>query len=476
MKRKFLHDISINTLQVVIVQSCGLVIFYLLSTRLGKNEFGEINWALAVLLTAFGILAFGIDQIAVRRIASGADSAKLLSNYATHVLTAGCGFYIILWISSIVFPAFFNQHQVLLLLGIGKLMIFFSTPFKQLATGLEKFKPLLLMAVTSNVLRALALTVFAGMNQLNVQVIVIIFIAGDLAELLVSLFIMQGILKVPLKLKWNKSEYRGLVKEALPQFGVAIFSSALSRLDWIFLGILATNVILAEYSFAYKVFEVATLPMLVIAPVLIPRFTKLFHYETDKIPEAKTADLFVLLRLEIIVASLVALFLNILWVPVIDLITEHKYGSVNQTTILLLSASMPFLYFNNFLWTINVAKGRLKLIFYVFLISFLINLLGDIVLIPFFKAEGAAVAYLFAIIVQSVIYLKRTNLAGLMKNSLQLLICPLAAVVTGIMATKFIGVWWINMLVAPAFFVLLLYLTRQIKFTDWPAFKRVTHL
>jgi O-antigen/teichoic acid export membrane protein len=355
-------------------------------------------------------------------------------------------------------------------------MIFFSTPFKQLVTGLEKFKSLLLMAVTSNLLRALALAVFACMSKLNVQVIVIIFIAGDLAELLISFFIVQKNLNIPLKLKWNRNEYMGLVKEALPQFGVAIFSSALSRLDWIFLGILASNVILAEYSFAYKVFEVATMPMLVIAPVLIPRFTKLFHSEADKIPESKTADLFVLLRLEIIIASMVALFLNILWVPLIDLITDHKYGSVNQITVLLLSASMPFLYFNNFLWTINFAKGRLKMIFYVFLISFLFNLAGDIVLIPFFKAEGAAVAYLVAILVQSVLYLKKTNLAGLKKNSLQLLICPLAAVVTGVLTTKYIGELWISIIVAPAFFVLLLYLTRQIKFTDWPAFKRATHL
>jgi O-antigen/teichoic acid export membrane protein len=310
-----------------------------------------------------------------------------------------------------------------------------------------------------------------------VEVIIGIFIAGDLAELLVCLFVMQKILKVPLKIKWNKIEYHRLLKEAFPQFGVAIFTSALSRLDWIFLGILASNVILAEYSFAYKVFEVATLPMLVIAPVLIPRFTKLFHKEaTEVVSEANTADLFVLLRLEIIVASFVALFLNILWVPIIDLLTDNKYGSVNQTTILLLSASMPFLYLNNFLWTINFAKGRLKMIFFVFLISFLFNLAGDLILIPFFNAEGAAIAYVVAIIAQSVVYLKKTNLNGLQENSLRLLLCPLAAIVSGVLATKLFSDLWVIMLIAPTCCFLLLCITGQIKLTDWPAFKRVTHL
>jgi hypothetical protein len=44
MKKKLLHDISANTLQVIINQLCGLVIFYILSAQLTKNDFGEINW------------------------------------------------------------------------------------------------------------------------------------------------------------------------------------------------------------------------------------------------------------------------------------------------------------------------------------------------------------------------------------------------------------------------------------------------
>lgn len=475
MKRKFLHDVSLNTLQVVVVQSCALIIFYLLSTRLTKNEFGEMNWTLAVFLTAFGILALGIDQVAVRRMASGNSPAPLLSTYIRHVLTAGGLFYIVLFTGSILFPSFFQQHRLLLLLGAGKLLLFFSTPFKQLATGLEQFRWLLLMAVTSNILRAAALLVLDGINLLNLHVAVVVFVAGDLAELLVCVFIMQSMMKIPLKLQWNNGDYKSLVKEALPQFGVAVFASALSRLDWIFLAALTGNVILANYSFAYKVFEVATLPMLVMAPLLIPRFTRLFHH-TGKIPGDKITDLFVLLRLQVIMASMVALILNILWVTVIDSLTGNRYGAVNQVTILLLSASMPFLYLNNFLWTINFAQGRLKMIFYVFLTSFILNLAGDMVLIPFFNAEGAAMAYSIAIIGQSAIYLRKTALAGLQQNSYRLLICPLAAMAGGFVTTTFFDMLWIKLLLAPAIYLLLLYAARLISFTDWIAFKRVTHL
>ncbi|MEP7236966.1 MAG: oligosaccharide flippase family protein [Ferruginibacter sp.] len=476
MKKKILQDITANMLQLIIVQSCGLVVFYLLSTRLSKNEFGEINWALAVLLTAFGILAFGIDQIAIRRIASGIDPARLLSTYINHVLIAGFFFYGMLWVSSVIFSSFSDHYHVLLLLGFGKLMIFFSTPFKQIAIGLEKFRSLLLMAVISNFLRALVLIVLGVLQQLNIHVIVIVFVVTDLSELLVCVFIMQKNLKVSWQLKWNRSEYKNLVTEAFPQFGVAIFTSALSRLDWILLGILSSNVILAEYSFAYKVFEMATLPMLVIAPVLIPRFTRLFRPEAGNLPETKIADLFVFLRLEIIIASLSALLLNILWVPVIDWLTNNKYGAVNQTTMLLLSTTMPFLYFNNFLWTVNFAKGQLKMILYIFAISFIFNLVADIVLIPLFGAKGAALAYLAAIMAQSVLYLKKTKLTGVKEISYQLLFCPLVAVLSYLLITSIIDIWWISLIVAPVFFFVLLCLVKQIRYADWHTFKRIIHL
>jgi O-antigen/teichoic acid export membrane protein len=474
MKKKFIRDISANTLQLIISQFCGLLIFYLLSTKLSKNDFGEINWTLAILLTSFGILAFGIDQISIRRIASGKDPVKMLSVYFGHVLLTGSVFYILLWAGSLLFPSFFQQHHLLLLLGIAKLMIFFSTPFKQLATGLEKFRPLLVMAVCSNVLRSILLIAFALSGQFDLHTVVIIFIAGDLAELLLCIIIMRYIIKVPVVLKWDKTEYRGLIKESLPQSGVALFAAALTRLDWIFLGLLTNNIILAEYSFAYKVFEVATLPMLVVAPVLIPRFTKLFEASASELPTAKANDLLVLLRLEMIIASLTGLVLCILWSPVIDLLTQDKYGSVNQYTIIFLSASMPFLYFNNFLWTINFARGKLKMIFYVFLVSFIVNLVGDIILIPFFKAEGAAVAYLIAIITQSVIYFQNTELQGLKKNAYAVLLCPIGALTGGYIAATLFDSVLMALTGSVIFFAMLLYFTRQIRGSDWAVLKRVS--
>jgi O-antigen/teichoic acid export membrane protein len=473
MKRKFIRDISVNSLQVIINQVSGLVIFYVLSAYFSKNEFGEINWSLAILLTAFSILSFGIDQVTVKKIAAGEDARSILSTYIMHVLLAGGLFYGLLLCGYFIFPGFFHHHNLLLFLGIGKLMIFFSMPFKQLANGLEKFRSLFYMSICSNVIRGTSLILLSLFSRPHLTAIIVIFVAGDLAELLLSVFITKKILKVPLAVNTSKINYLNLLKESLPQVGVVIFTSAIARFDWIILGILASNIIVAEYSFAFKVFEITTLPLLVIAPVLIPLFTRLF-YSRDINPGVETTNyLFILLRFEMIIASTVALMLNILWIPVIDFITHGKYGTVNRYTILLLSACMPFIYANNFFWTINFARGELTKIFYIFLITFLVNVACDLGLIPFYGAEGAAAGYLMAILIQFFLFRMKTAVPGLKKYGSSILLSPVAAFASGCLAIALFNNTGAIFVMSIIFFIIILIFTRQVRYPDWPIVRRI---
>ena len=466
MKRKIIHDISFNSLQVIINQLCGLVIFYILSINLIKNDFGEINWSLAVLLTIFNMLSLGIDQLVIKKIATRDNVAVIFPAYAMHVFFSGFLLYVVLISSNWFFRDFFQTHQLLLALGIGKLMIYFSTVFKQLAIGLERFKSLLYMSVCSNILRSIALLIFAFLHLLNIKIVIIIFIVGDLAELLFCLFITKYQLKFPVKYQWNKKNYIDLVKESLPQLGVSIFSTAIARIDWILLGLLSSNIILANYSFAYKVFEAASLPLLIIAPVLFTRVSKIFH-NGAKITNVQKNNLLVLLRFEIIVACLIALILNVLWIPVIDFITNNKYGTPNKYIILILSACMPVLYFNNFLWTISFAQGKLKKIFYISLICFIINLIATVVLIPFINGEGAAAAYLFTLFIQAILFFRHSGFYKFGKSIFSFILPLVYAIVGGVLANWWFSNTWLILVIAVLIYFACLFLTRQIQRKDW---------
>lgn len=409
------------------------------------------------MLMAFNLLSLGVDQVAIRKIATGYDVKRMLSVYLCHVLISGTLFYIIL-MCCVTRP---DLYLLLLVIGGGKLMIYFSTPFKQVVSGLEKFGVLAGMLVVSNVVRSIGLAVLAWLHYLNLRETMLIFVFGDFTELIFCIWLFRRHTRIPIIVKWYKTNYGQLLKEAMPQMGVVIITAAMSRLDWIFIGLLVSAAKLGEYSFAYKVFEMATLPLLAIAPLLLPWFTRIFKSGDPQAPPFK-----LLIRIELVVAVLTGLILNILWTPVVDAITAGKYGAVNVNTIFLLSLCIPFLYLNNFLWTIYFAQGRMRMILTGFMITFSVNAGLDIWLIPVFNKEGAAIAFLVACMVQTFFYLRQNKQDGLRVIWQNLLFCMGSALISGVVSVNCFSGYYIQLAVSITMCMGLLILTRQIRFKD----------
>ena len=432
--KRFIQNVSASTIQMATNQVTGLIIFYVLSKEMDKASFGNFNWALAALLICFGILQCGIDQLIVKKIASGESSFPVVPLYISHVCVTGILFLSVMLISYLLF-----SHNtilyVLLVLTVGRLFAFFSSPFKLLCAGLEKFRLLLFMSVGAGISRTFLLLVLYYLDRLSsLKNILAVFITGDFIELVITIFISRKYLKASLQPYFNLVAYKRLFKEALPPLGTAVLAVVIARLDWILIGIFQPAERLAEYSFAYKIYELSAFPLLIIAPLLIPRFSKIFR---DKQVDAATVNnLKALLSFELMIASLTSIILVILWVPVIDFITEGKYGYVNRQTIFILSLCTSFVYFNNFFWTIYFSCSRLKEIFWIFTAAFAVNLIGDIILIPLFHNEGAAAACLLSLMTQSILFLKTSKISGLNKLPGSLLVYPVWALVSGIVSVS----------------------------------------
>ena len=474
MRRTILGDISASTFQILFNQISGLLIFYILSRYLSKDLFGEVNWLTAVVIVSFTILGFGIDQIVIRRIASGQNPSSVLSLHLIHIISSSCLFFGVVVICKLFFKEFFAQHYLLLWVSLSQFLLFLSSPFKQLANGKEKFRHLMLMSIISSTIRVVSLLLLAFFQNITINLVIGVFLASTACELIGCIIIVNGYLRVPFSLNWSKKKYHSLIRESLPQLGVVILNAGILRFDWIILGILAKQVILAEYSFAYRVFEISSLPLFIIAPLLLPRFTRYFSessFEYDR--SQKLKDLFVFLRLSIVLACITSLVINLVWVDFVDSITDNRYGAVNKNSILILSAALPFIYLNNFLWTIHFATNRVKRILFITLITFLVNISADFLLIPFLKAEGAAIAILIAFIVQSILYSQKANVPGLAKIWQTILFCGLSAVVCGWLAKYGFENLKVSLLLALTTYSIILIAGNQVKLIDWLVLKRV---
>jgi peptidoglycan biosynthesis protein MviN/MurJ (putative lipid II flippase) len=101
-----------------------------------------------------------------------------------------------------------------------------------------------------------------------------------------------------------------------------------------------------------------------------------------------------------------------------------------------------------------------------FIITLLVNVGLDILLIPLFKNEGAAAAFLTASITQGIFYLYKTQMPGFNGILVNLLICTLCALISGIVAKTYIVNHYLSAVFAVFLFFALLFLTIQIRFAD----------
>ena len=403
-KQKLIKDISANAVQTIAVQVFGILIFYFTSKYLPKDQFGDLNWSMATCATAIAICSLGLDLIFVKKVASGENVLMFARIHLFHTVLTGV-FLIVLTgiLTALIYPGFGRAHPVFLFVLASLSLSNIANSFKLGLNGLESYGKLARISVVANSVKLLLILAVFLAGNFSVLNVTLVFILTSLAELILSYYFLKRELNHKIRPALVVTEYKYFILESLPQLGVVLFDSALARIDWILLGIIGTAAVTAEYSFAYKIFEISKLPMLIIAPVLLTRFSNIF--KDNEILASSSSSINLFFRIEMFVIMLIPVFLVVTWSPIIDFFTDGKYGAANETTFLILSGCVPMHAVINFLWTIGFVKGRLKPIMVITIIVSVINVVFNLLLIPYYAGEGAALAFLLSTITQLILYI-----------------------------------------------------------------------
>lgn len=400
MPGKIIKDISASMLQVSLNQLTGLVIFYVTSCYLTKNIFGELNWTLALLSIIIVFSGLGLEQIILKKVAVLKNGFRVAELFLGYTLLSSAALLFLISVFYFSYHGFFEHHPFIWGIGLSILISYNSNAVRQLLNGMEKFRALAFLLLSSNVTKAVLLCILASISKLSISSIALVYIAGSIVELFISFFTLYK-LKLHFRPKWNAKEFAPLAKESIPQLGVLLFDSALARMDWILLGVLISQKSTAEYAFAYKIFEISRFPMLVIAPLLLPKLARIF---TNDLRKDTVHDLQILFRFEVAISFIIPIVFNIIWVPFFHLISGGKYGSNNEFIYLILSISVPLHYVNNFLWTMTFVQHQLILSFRITVITSVLNILVNLLLIPYMGTIGAAISFSCCTILQVYLY------------------------------------------------------------------------
>jgi len=445
--RRLIKHISANTLQVLGNQCLGVFIFLLISRYLDKPSFGELSWSLAVLTFITTLLSLRLEQIVVRNVAAGDDPSGMLTLFAAHNFAMGLIFFGVLTLVCYFFPGLNRQYELLWILSISQIMTFWALPFRQLLTGRSEFGWLALLASVSNLVRALGLYLWMVYATLSLHAVVVLFTLSSALELLLGAWIVCIRLHIPFGIPNPFPAYVRLLKSSLPQVGLVFLNAGIARIDWILLGLLSTPAHTAEYGFAYRAFEFAPLPLLVLAPFLLNRFSR--GGDPDE------GFLNALVRGILVLATLPTLWLVMMWAPMVDAFTGNKYGQVNALTFLILSCCIPFQYLINLYWSFAFARNRLSLILSITAVTAAVMLAGDVLLIPACAGMGAAIAFLVAMVVQYALYTRASTFnhkkewAGCLLVSISITVC------SGLAAVNLTDSLILRLLVASAIYCLL---------------------
>jgi len=442
-------------LQALALQVLGSIFFYVISVYLSKDSFGIISWMNALSIFITTILGFGLEQVVIRRIAASQRSDWAAAAFLFHSLVAFFAALLILWLLSLVLRS--GIYQVLPWFFMAQGLLFLGIPLKQFLNAKEKFTPYGIIAIISNSLRVCGAFYLVAVHQLEVHSIIMVMICTAGAELL-ALFIYV-IANTSFSFKFRFQAYKKLLSESAAQYVSVIFDMSLSRMDWLLLGFMASKAVLADYSFAYRAYELTRLPMFIIAPVILPRLSRLMTSKpSDKLQEQVNA----FNTAELLLAMLLPLVFNILWTPVVGMITGGKYGATNAAEFLILSLCIPLQFFINLLWSLSFSVKKYKAVSSVTVSCAVTNIGLNLVLIPLFNGIGSAVAFLITNLLQAALYYRLVN-KHVMHISLRPFALLFPAALAGWFVTSSINMHFLlRLLLGIAFYLVIAVVSRQL--------------
>lgn len=401
MNGKLLKSFFSSGLQAISVQVLGVIFLGIVAYYLSDEAFGVINWSNAVAMFVTTLLGFGLEQVVARRIAASKTSDWAAAAYLFHAFATSLVAIVVVVIIANSCTDCDIAVKYLPLFFIAQCILLFLLPLKQYLNAKHIFTPYGVIAVCSNVLKIATAFILIQSDFLTISAVAYVMMGAAVFEF--GGLLAFVLLKTDFRFYFKKSAYKKLLKEAFPQYMSAIFDSTLSRLDWILLGIIASYAATGGYSFAYRAYELARLPIVIIAPIILNIFAKLLANES-RITDEKATIIKQLFSVQIYLAVLIPLVFSIIWSPVLDAVFDGKYGSKNETEFLILSICIPIHFFINLLWTLAFSARKYKFVTTITIITAATNLLLNLVLIPIYNGVGAAAAYLITTCVQGTLY------------------------------------------------------------------------
>lgn len=369
----------------------GIFISVWIARYFGPEDFGVYSYALAFTALFGAIAGLGLKGIVVRELVSHPNnkneilgSAFLLLLFAG-ILTWGLSFIGIYLLR----PNDSTSIVLVLIIGAGFIFRAFNSISFYFEAQVESKYTVIATNISFVVISVLKILLIITHQGLFILALISLI---DVVLISINLIVMAKIKKLNImQWKWNFNIAKGLLTDSLPLILSGILSTIFINIDQIMIGELVKAEEVGIYAVSVKLTAIWYIFPMIIQSSVYPNLVKTANIGLDLLYDKMHRLFSVLAYFSILVAIPISIFSK--------LIIELLYGMQYSEAADMLAISIWALIFVSFgvaRMPYIIATGNMKMSIYFGLIGASVNVMLNLILIPIYGGEGAALATLLS--------------------------------------------------------------------------------
>jgi len=387
--KKIATNTIVQIIGKVITTAISVIMLAYLARYLGVAGYGDYTTVFAF-LGFFAIVAdMGFYTVAVKEMARNPErSPDIMGNiFSIRIIFA----LFFLFLAPLVghFIPVYNEG-VKIGLWVGTLSSFFIL-LNQLTVGIFQVHLRMERLVISDVVSRIVLFVLTMVFiKLNMSLGLFIFanVVSNLCLFGFSLIMSRKFLKF--SLKFDKTYIGRIIREALPLGIIIVLGLIYFKIDTVMLSIMKDSEAVGIYGAPYKVLEIfITVPSMFMGSVF-PLISKYFHEKDIRLKDSfhKSFDFISMMALPILFGVFV------LAKPITVLVLGSEF--LNSTTVLqYLIFAVFIIFYGTIMGNFIIAADLQKKLLWIYLASVIVNITGNLILIPHYSYIGSSISTIF---------------------------------------------------------------------------------
>ncbi len=277
-----------------------------------------------------------------------------------------------------------------LLQGILILACFLDTTW--FFVGIEDIKKIAIRDISFNVIYVIALFIFVN-DKNDITFYILLTSSKVFLQNIIMIFYLKD------HIKFKRVTLSGIINHYKPNF--KIFSGRLVEqirpsLNSIIIGIFLGIKEVGLYDSAYKILLVTGTVTGGLGPILLPRISNLIAKDDEEGVRYYVSKSF-------LVISYISIFFALMIIGVSKEFVPLFFGEGFEKVVILMNILAPSVLFGAWIGLVNsqvfIPRGKEHYFFIFGIIGIVVNILLNVILIPYFKTEGIAIAFLISQII-----------------------------------------------------------------------------